>query len=115
MICTGKSCTICDTLVDIRVYQATPGSGFTTYRTQGLMHGTVEMVAVGFPDSLSLAQAGEIMSRRLGRRPIVSDSLHLEWSDGASKVRMVKGRGRPVGMVISVIPPPSTGPGCPVR
>jgi hypothetical protein len=58
MICTGASCTVCDTLIDIRVYPAAAGTAFASYRTQGTMHGPVELVAVTFQDSVSLVQAG---------------------------------------------------------
>jgi hypothetical protein len=115
MICTGRTCTVCDTMIDIRVYSALAGTEFASLRTQGPMNGEVELVAIAFQDSVSLLQASEILTTLLRRRPTAADSLRVEWSDGRDRVRLVKGHGRPAAAVVSAIPKPSDGPGCPAR
>ena len=79
------------------------------------MHGKVELVAVTFPDSISLPRAGEILTVFLGRQPTEQDSLHITWTDGRDQVRLVKGRNRPATAVVSPVPKRSTGPGCPAK
>lgn len=100
MTCTGRSCTTCDVELDIQVYQPIAGSAYASFRTQGPMHGKAELLVVTFHDSLSLPQAGALLTAQLRRRPVRSDSLAIEWMDGRDLVRLVKGRGQPARATI---------------
>lgn len=104
MTCTGHSCTRCEVELDIQLYQPIAGSPYASFRTQGPMHGKVELLVVAFPDSLSLPQAGALLTAQLRRRPVLSDSLAIEWADGRDRVRLVKGRGQPARATIQPDP-----------
>ena len=100
MICTGRTCTVCDVEIDIRTYPSPGGTEFTSIRTQGPMNGAVELIAITFQDSVSLAHATELLNTLLRRAPVLQDDRQVEWTDGRDRVRLVKGRGRPASATI---------------